>query len=120
MTENYLDFDKFLNEAREEKGPVIKVYNREYQLPVELPAVVMVSTLRMLRSKQDEVAIEELMTMVHAVFGKQNVDFWLEKKGMGFKSLSDLLEAVIKMYQKTPSDQQPIDARQRPNSRKRK
>lgn len=97
------DFDAFMAE-KEKKGPTIKIFGKVEQLPPSLPAIVTVSTLRMLRSKSDVTQIEELLKMLHAIFGEERVESWMAQ-GLSMDGLEVLLERTIDLYNATkPSD----------------
>lgn len=97
----HFDFDAFLAE-KEKSGPTITIFGQVEELPPALPAIIMVKTVRMMKAKQTEAQIEDLLEMSYAIFGKERFESWLEK-GLSVEDLNELIRRVIELYTGTPS-----------------
>lgn len=97
----HLDFDQFIDEQKEQ-GPTITIYGETVQLTPSLPANIMVTTVRMMKSKKAETQIEDLMGIAHSIFGEERFEKWL-KKGLSMEQLEALISRTIEMYTGTPT-----------------
>lgn len=104
MTEQaqHFDFDSFMKE-HDQVGPTVTVFGKVEQLPPSLPAIIMVKTMRLMKSKgrKAETEVQDLLEMAYAIFGEKRLDGWF-KQGLSMNGLEVLLKHSIEMYQKTP------------------
>jgi len=91
------DFDAFWREQERRRtggrvGERFKVYGKEYTLPLDMPAGVMLRLLRVREELGDDAPIpaDEAALMAYDIFGRTNVEEWT-RQGMGIEKLVDML-----------------------------
>jgi hypothetical protein len=99
----YIDFDRMAREAANETVTV-KVCDTEYQLPVQLPAGVILRFMRVQEGSQ--ITIEDLepggiiADVVDIIFGAGALESWL-KKGITFDTITQIIQFISNGYQTT-------------------
>lgn len=94
---NTKDFDAFWAEQKKEPIAVITVMGDKVELPDSIPAAVPLATIRANKSGLDEFKTEQLYEMSFALFGKGNVQGWLDN-GLTINQLQDLIEYASEQY----------------------
>lgn len=93
----YKDFDQFYAESKRQH-PTLKIFGQVYQLPVALPALLMVRTIRLQKEHGDMASVppEQLLEMATALFGDR-FDELLEK-GLDVEQMGDLISWAMEQY----------------------
>jgi hypothetical protein len=89
--ENYKDFDEFFDELEKKPAVTIKLYGKEYDLPTEIPAVIMLETFKAYKSGKKEVSEEKQLEMAFALLGEENVTEWCSK-GLSMTKLAQIMK----------------------------
>lgn len=98
----YLDFDAMVaeNEHIDEPLPVMTYRGMEYTLPREMPAMVMLKTLKIskmdLTSIKDEDFVQDMQLVFESMLGDQ-LDALLST-GISIEDLGTLLKGFVQLY----------------------
>jgi hypothetical protein len=109
MGSRYKDFDAFFSERRrmEKREPVtFTLGGRTYTLPLEMPAIMPLTLLRLRKKLSDEDSIpeDEMLAMATALFGEDQLsDILSSRVGDGggpltIEELSDITQWAIDCY----------------------
>jgi len=98
MTDNYIDFDKYLEE-KEDKPLIIKAFGKEYKLPSSPKLSIMekLIELRNQKGKKSNIPEEEIIAMIDALMGKE-ARKELSKEGIEIDGLEWLLLQIWEKY----------------------
>jgi hypothetical protein len=99
MSNKYKDFDDFFNEVEEKPAVTIKLFNKEYNLPREIPAKIMLDTFKAYKDGLSVLPEEKQMEMAISMLGEENVEEWCEK-GLSMDQLAEIMKWVAS--QSTP------------------
>jgi hypothetical protein len=97
MENKYKDFDEFFSEMKSEPSIQIKLYNKVYGLPSELPAITMFESFRAVKLGLKEISDAKQMEIAFAMLGEENVEEWC-KKGMTTTQLTELMKWVAEQH----------------------
>ena len=99
---NCLDFDECMDEIEQTELPLptFKYKGQIYILPREVPALVMLKTLRLSKGNiTDELALTELISMLEVLLDKVQTQKLLES-GPSITTLGNILKQVLQSYRK--------------------
>lgn len=95
--ENYKDFDLFFNEMEKKPQLEIKLYNKIYQLPSELPALSMLQTYRASKGGDTVLSDQKQLEIAFDMLGEANVSEWCEN-GMTMSQLAEVMKWAARQY----------------------
>lgn len=95
MTQRFIDFDAFMQEAKEEPV-IIRIFGEDEELPASMPADVVLSIIRMNSNPNKALSDEEVFNMAIRIFGDK-LDKWCAK-GLTVDQLEVLITKVMGIY----------------------
>ena len=100
MSDNarYIDFDAARAERKREPV-IIKLFDREWELPLALPANIPIEIMRLMADggAESDIANAKIAGMMSQVVPKEILDHWC-KLGLGADDYGDLLILIIRAY----------------------
>lgn len=94
--EKFKDFDEFFKELKEETIQ-IKLYDKVYDLPAEIPASLMLEVFRMYKTGTETVDDSKQLDIAMNMLGEANVQEWCDK-GMSMKKLGKIMEWAAQQH----------------------
>lgn len=93
----YKDFDKFFSEMEKKPSLTLKLYDKIYELPTEIPATTMLQTYKMLKEGKDKIGESEQMSIAIQMLGENNVQDWCDR-GMSVTQLAEIMKWVATQH----------------------
>jgi hypothetical protein len=106
--EKYKDFDAFFNELEQKPIVEIKLYNKIYQLPSELPALTILQTYRASKRGDSTLSDAKQLEIAFDMLGEDNVSEWCEN-GMSMTQLTEIMKWAAKQYAGNASNESGSD-----------
>lgn len=94
MSRRFMDFDEFFAEASGGSDLVIKLFDKEYTIPADVPASIILELYRMAENGEAEVSDAKQMQMAIGMLGEENVKEWCEKK-ISIRKLGQIMKWVM-------------------------
>jgi len=93
----YLDFDAFRKET--EKEPlIVKIFDKEYTLPADLPASVMVRILRLQHENGGELPAHEVIFLAEKFMGETMMAELLDRNDYSMEVMAEMIKEIIAAY----------------------
>ena len=90
----YKDFDSYFAEATNTSNVSIKLYGKDYDIPLDFPAEIILELFNILESGKDEVSDAKQMEMSIRMLGRENVEEWC-RKGISMRQLGEIMKWVL-------------------------
>lgn len=94
MARQFIDFDEFFAEASEQSDIVIKLFGKEYFIPADMPASIILETYKIAESGEEELTEAKQMELAFGMLGKENVEEWCSK-GLTVRKLGKIMKWVM-------------------------
>ena len=102
-----MDFDAAFDESQQTGHP-FRNYGRDYVLPPTPPLAFMLlgRVIEGARKGTDNVELHDVVRLLQAIFGKEPVDYWIER-GMGTDRMEALVQWAMGKWSKADKDDTP-------------
>jgi len=87
----YKDFDEFFETMNKDKETKIRLYEKDYFLPTEIPATVMLELHSQMQAGNETLTEAKQISMAIQMLGESNVKEWCEK-GMTMNQLAEIMK----------------------------
>jgi len=94
--EKFKDFDAYFAEASKTDEVKIKLFDKEYSIPLDFPAATVLELFRMVEEGEDEITDSKQLDMSMQMLGKENVQEWCEK-GITVKQLGEIMKWTLSL-----------------------